>query len=229
LSQQMHASLLENAVISMASLQKKTLSCTEELLAAGATDYRKGILRSHVGDIIAYLEEAMEYQTSTKAPRLGVPRLREIGRTLENACEAMDELGIPETVIHNDVNRGNILVRGNDCVFTDWCETCIGNPFITFQQLLLLLPPAMEEAEAHRLMLTRAYKRSWLDLLTSGQINRAFAITPVLAIASYLYGKGEWLWSPRRHAPNRQSYARSLARHMDRATRVPALMEAICQ
>jgi hypothetical protein len=228
LSQQMGVRHLKHAVVSMATLQKKTLGYTEQLLGAGATDQRMGVLRGHVGEIIAYLEEAMEYQTSTKTPRLGVSRLREIGVTVESACEAMEELGIPETVIHNDVNRGNILVRGNDCVFTDWCETCVGNPFVTFQQLLLLLPPDMEKAEAHRFTLMRAYKRCWLDSLTSWQLDQAFAIVPLLAIASYLYGRGEWLRSPHRHAPDKQSYARGLARHMDRATRIPSLMEALC-
>jgi len=51
---------------------------------------------------------------------------------------------------------------------------------------------------------------------------------PILAAASTLYGRGDWLHSPRRNDPRRQSYARSLARHMDRAAREPRLLEALC-
>ena len=52
---------------------------------------------------------------------------------------------------------------------------------------------------------------------------------PILAAASTLYGRGDWLTSPRRDDQCRQSYARSLARHMDRAAREPSLVEALCQ
>ncbi len=212
----------------MAGLQKKTVGYTEQLLGSGATDQRIAVLRGHVDEIISYLEEAMEQQTSTKVPRLRVSRLREIGTMLKDACGAMEELGIPETIIHNDINRGNILVRDNACVFTDWCEAYTGNPFVTFQHLMLLLPSNGDHAEADRFKLMHAYKQCWLDSLVPWQIDQAFALIPLLAVASYFYGRGGWLRSARRYDPHMQSYARSLARHMDRAAQIPSLMEALC-
>jgi hypothetical protein len=228
LGQRVSVPLLKGAVTCMADLQKKTIPCTSRLLAAGAADHRMDVLREHVDEIVDYLEEAMELHASTRVLPLGVARLREIGTILKDACGAMQRLNIPATIVHNDLSRGNILFKGTQCVFTDWCETCIGNPFITLQHLLLLLPRDEKDLEADRFDIVCAYKQRWLDSLTPGQIDRAFALMPLLAIAAYLYGRGDWLRSARRHEPRIQSYARSLARHMDRATKDPSLMEALC-
>jgi aminoglycoside phosphotransferase (APT) family kinase protein len=170
----------------------------------------------------------MELQTSMRVLPLGVARLAEIGTILKDACGAMQRLNIPATVIHNDLSRGNILLAEDHCVFTDWCEASVGNPFLALQHLLLLLPRGEKDAEVGRFDVMCAYKQRWLDSLTPRQIDQAFALMPVLAMVSHLYGRGDWLRSTRRAEPQIQGYARSLARHMDRATRNPSLLEALC-
>lgn len=195
---------------------------------AGATDQRTEALREHVDEIIAYLEEAMDQQTSVRVPRLGPGRLREIGNILTDACCATEELLIPETVVHNDMNHGNILLRENACVFTDWCEVSIGNPFITFQHLLMLLPPDGDNTEADRANLRLVYKQRWLDIVPENKVDKMYALAPLLAVTAYLYGRDDWLRSQRRYEPEVQSYARSLARHMDRAAKNPSLLGALC-
>jgi hypothetical protein len=228
LGQQVSISALKRAVVSMADLQRGTLPHIDKLIAVGAGDQRMAVLREHVDEVVDYLEEAMEHHTSTRVQALGVARLREIGTVLKDACDAMQRLNIPATIIHNDLSRGNILFDEEHCVFTDWCEGCVGNPFITLQHLLLLLPRGEEDLDVNRFALMCAYKRRWLDSLTPRQIDQAFALMPLLAIVSYLYGRGAWLRSARRHEPQIQSYVRSLARHMDRAAKDPSLMEALC-
>jgi aminoglycoside phosphotransferase (APT) family kinase protein len=138
----------------------------------------------------------------------------------------MEALEIPDTLVHNDINSGNILFEGTHCVFTDWCEAGVGSPFFAFQYLCLL--------EAHgngdwAPSLRELYKQCWLDRLSASQIDQAFALTPLLAILAYLYGRGTWLHSPKRNDPHAESYARSLARHMDRAAQDPQLLEVLCR
>ncbi|WP_425387678.1 phosphotransferase [Edaphobacter aggregans] len=171
----------------------------------------------------------MAQQISTKVPRLERQRLSEIGLIFQDACLRMEDLGIPDAVIHGDMNRGNILFDLFDdfhCRFIDWSEAYIGNPFVSFQHLLLL--NTGELRETNDLRLKQAYRRAWLGLLDPVQIDAAFALMPLLAAASYLYGRGDWLRSSRRNDPQRQSYARSLARHMDRAAQAPELQEVLC-
>jgi Phosphotransferase enzyme family len=230
LGQTVDLPLLERVVRSMADLQKKMVNYTSLLLAAGATNLKMAALRGYVSEIICYLEGAMAQQSSAKVEPIKASRLREIGAILLSACDAMEELAIPETLVHNDINRGNILVRNSNCVFIDWCEVQVGNPFSSLEHLLLLLSPdGGSSRDSGRVTLFHTYKQFWLDSATSRQIDRAFALAPLLAIASYLYGRGDWLRSPRGQDPHVQSYARSLARHMNKAAQNPLLMEALCR
>jgi phosphotransferase family enzyme len=215
--------LLEQAVATLASLQKACRTRSGDLFTAGAYDLRIGSLRSHLPDLIEYLSLAMERQTSSKVPRLARGRLMEIGQMLKSACDFLEELSIPDSLVHNDMNPGNILYDGLRCVFLDWCEVAVGNPFLTFEHLSLLA-----HSEVGRIRLRTIYRHCWCDSLSPRQIERAFDLTPLLAIVSYLYGRGDWLASPRRNDPHFESYARSLARHIDRAAQATKMQEALC-
>jgi Ser/Thr protein kinase RdoA (MazF antagonist) len=141
----------------------------------------------------------------------------------------MQELDIPDTLIHNDINSGNILFDGSRCVFIDWAEAFVGNPFLTFQQLYVQATKGSEEPQIEPHRLAKLYKRQWLDRLSEAKIDRALALAPLLAIASYLYGRGAWLHSPGPSTPTFESFARSLARHIDRAAQAQQLMEVLCR
>jgi len=217
---------LEQAVLSMATLQKRTVGWGNAFLAAGAFDQRISTLRAHLGELLDYLYGAMAKQTSTKVPQIEKRRLWEMASVLQDACCRMEELEIPDTLIHNDINSGNILFQGTQCVFIDWCEVGVGNPFFSFQYLSNLQPGGNDNWTPR---LREVYRRSWRGLLTESQIERAFALTPLLAIFSYLFGRGDWLHSAQRDDPCVESHARSLARHMDRAALAPELMETLCR
>jgi len=216
---------LEMAVASMAQLQKRTMDRSSELLAAGAADQRVSTLRANMDELREYVDEAMTKQTSTKAPRLGTERLRTIFSQLHKACMRMEELGIPDTVVHNDINSGNILFRNAECVFTDWCEIGIGNPFFTLQHLCLLQPRGQEPWSRR---LHELYKRIWVEFIDATAIDKAFTLMPPLAILSYLYRRGTLLRSSRRYDSHIESYVRSLTRYLDRTTQDPALLEGLC-
>jgi hypothetical protein len=166
-------------------------------------------------------------QTSAKVPPIAQSRLQEIRMTFEDVCRRMEDLDLPETIVHGDMNRGNILVNCGHCQFIDWCEAYVGNPLIGLQHLLLL--NKVEQPE-RRIDINRAlrekYRATWSGSCNSAAIDEGFLYMPLLAIASTLYGRGDWLASPQRNDRRRQSYARSLARHMERAAREPELLEA---
>jgi hypothetical protein len=218
--------ILKSAIHAMAALQKKTIPHAGDLLTAGAIDHRIHVLKDYVDELMFYLEEVMARQISTRVPRLSAQRLREIGEILNDACLAMEALTIPDTIHHNDINAGNLLVSEDACVFTDWCEASIGNPFVTLEHLLSLLPRDDEgRQEAKRFQLKKVYRECWRDFLWDWQMDGALALMPLLGPLSALYGRGDWLRSVRRHSPDMQSYARSLARQIDRAA---LAMEASC-
>jgi hypothetical protein len=218
---------LEQATAALAELQIKSTGHIGSLLLAGCFDQRMTILKANVFRLMGFLEEAMERQRSTRMPRLEKRRLREIGSMVENACDRVLELHIPDALIHNDISPSNILFDGSRCVFTDWAEGHIGNPFLTFQRILEQVARG-ERTGGWCGRLAAIYKQKWRVLLTESQIDSALALAPLLAIVSYLYGRGTWLNTPLREENRFQSYSRSLARHMDRAARAPELMETLC-
>jgi hypothetical protein len=129
--------LLEQAVQRLTELQLKSIDYAEALMSKGFALQNISTLQMQLEALMEYLEEAMGRQTSTRVPPLLRSRLYELRSILDRSCSTMIDLQIPDTLVHNDLNVGNILYKESQCVFTDWAETFIGNPFITRQCQLL--------------------------------------------------------------------------------------------
>lgn len=223
------SALLGDAAASMAKLQILTLGRGRDLLAAGAFNQGLDVFQREAEALFDFLSEAMSLQTSTKVPRIPQPRLEELRSILISTCGRMEDLGLPEMVVHGDLNQGNILIGSDHCKFIDWPETYVGNPLVALQRLLLLgktndpkLGNFITSAVKDR------YKSVLSDTCDPAAVEKGFVYMPLLAIASSLYGRGDWLDSPRRYNTHWQAYARSLARHMDRAALEPQLEEKLC-
>ena len=215
------AAELAIAARQLAQLQILTIDQVDQILTAGGFDQRLPTLRSHIDAVIAYLIEAMIRQTSPKAAPLSRDRLLELGEILRNVCFRMEALNIPDTLIHNDLNAGNILFTGSRCAFTDWSEAAIGNPFLSCERLCQLDTNHEDDARI-------TYRNLWSDRLGSTDIDQAFVLAVPLAIYAYLYGRGDWLEMPTTRVEF-DSYARSLARHIDHAAQSRQLLDLLCQ
>jgi hypothetical protein len=220
--------LLEDAVGSMAELQMKTEGRSVDLLDAGAFDQGIDVFQTHSEALFDYLEEAMSLQTSTALLRLEKQRLLEIRAIFQDTCRRMEDLDLPDTILHGDMNYGNILTGCGHCQFIDWCEAYVGNPLITLQHLLLFNRAENPKLRASmNCALKDKYKDVWLAMCDRAALDDGFVYMPLLAVASSLYGRGDWFNTPERLDPRRQAYARNLTRHMDVAARAPELLEAL--
>jgi hypothetical protein len=213
--------LLVGAAKTLASLQVQTTGCLDVLLASGAFDQRIQVLESHIDSITACLLGAMGRQRSTKVAPLSEARVSELAELLREACVHMERLDIPDALVHNDINAGNILHDGVSCVFTDWSEAAISNPFLSCERLC-------QVNRDHREQVCATYRKAWSPRLSAACINEAFVLMPLLAIYAYLCGRGDWLEN-RNTRPDLDAHARSLARHMDRAAQAPDLLEVLCR
>jgi hypothetical protein len=203
-----------------ANLQIQMRERTDSLLAAGAFDQRIPTLINAVEPVTDYLIEAMERQESMRAPVLHRDCLLELADTLRRACLALETLGIPDTLIHNDLSRYNILLHQGNCVFIDWSEASIGNPFLGCERLCRL-------SRAHQGVVHLTYRRFWAGMAAPASVEKAIVLAPLLAIYAYLYGRGDW---PRIAGdwPQADGYARSLARHMERSAHRPEIRKLLC-
>lgn len=221
--------LLEDAVESMAKLQVRTKDCGLDLLGSGAFDQGIEVLLKRAPELFDYLEETMGLQALAEAPYLDRRRIHEIRSAFEAVCERVQHLGTPETIVHGDMNPGNIITGCGHCQFIDWSEAYVGNCLVTLQHLLLL--NREEDADIRDFMncvLKRRYLDVWRTTCDSAPFKEGFAYMPLLGAVSALYGRGDWLTSPERNTPGRQLYARTLALHMDIGLRAAALQEALC-
>jgi hypothetical protein len=155
----------------------------------------------------------MALQTATHAPMLDVGTRRELQTAVSDACTQLMTLRISNTVVHNDINLGNILVHNDRCVFTDWSETGISNPFLVLPYFELLLP---NDSSVMKRSLRSSYSQAWSGLLSQSQIAEALQLAPLVNIFVHLYGRGDWLTTSQRKSPHFQRYARSLTRRMNR-------------
>lgn len=217
----------ERAIDRMAELQIASLPHIDALLASGCWDQRIGQLRSRIPELVEYLQEAMAQQTSTKVSRLEADRVRKVGEAMERACDSLEATAVPDTLIHNDQNTGNILLDNTHCVFIDWAEGAVGNPFLAFQQFRVHITRA-GALDRWRPEFDEIYWRHWRGLLSKSQVESMLVLAPLLTVTCYLYGRGTWLTDSRRLDPEFQRHARTLTRHMDRAIQAPQLRDALC-
>jgi thiamine kinase-like enzyme len=225
----MNLPALVQAVDALSALQKQSILHAKLLLNAGCADRSVAVLQSNLEELIEYLDEAMEKQLPAKVQPLDKTQLSNLQSALNDACLRMQDIEIPDALIHIDINPGNVLFDGTRSVFIDWAEAAIGNPLVTFEHLAAHLAREGQQTEAWLPILKAQYRKQWLDLLSESKIDRAFALAPLLAVATYLYGRGDWLRSPRRHDCGFQAQARSLARHMHRAALASEFMEGLCR
>jgi hypothetical protein len=210
--------MLEDAVQSMAKLQMKTVGSNSDLLNAGAFDQHLEMLLSHARPLFDYLDEVMELSDSYHTPRLSQRRLGEIRDAFMRAGERVQPLNIPDTVLHGDMSLGNIVVSHRYCQFIDWSEAYVGPCLVTLEHMLLL--NRVENPKVREIM-NCALKEKYLDVWTAeydpDALRQGFDYMPLIAVIAALYGRGDWLNSPKRYDAHCLSYARTLAACMDRA------------
>jgi len=219
----------ERATKNLAALQIRLTGKPEELIASNCSDHRLKILDAHTDEFVDYLDEAMQLQRSNAVPRLASSRLKYLGSLLHQHCSLMDELQLPETLLHGDMSPGSILSNGVSLVFTDWCEAYVGNPFITLAQFCAHVARRGSESLTWVPVLKNVYASCWSDILSEKQIEGALRLTPLVSVLSYLVGRNHWLHTSRRRDEAVRSYARSLARHLDRIASQITIEDHVCQ
>jgi hypothetical protein len=218
---------LEDVVLRLAELQSASVHHVPALLGSGCYDRRTAVLRDGLPELLPYLEEAMVMQRFDAVPRIGAARLREVAKVFKDACYRLDAIGIPDALIHSDINLNNVLIGDRGCTFTDWAHAWVGNPFVTFEQLRAQLA---QDKSTHSWVprLTEIYQDVWRSVLPVCQFECIFTLVPLIAAASYLCSRRDWLTSEYRHKAQLQSFARSLARQMERAARAVELDHSLC-
>jgi hypothetical protein len=102
----------------------------------------------------------------------------------------------------------------------------VSNPFVTLEQLKMQLVQDKRTVPwVNRI--TQAYRKRWREVILDDAIEQALALVPLIAIATQIWSRKDWVLSEQRHDPGAQSYLRSLMRHMSRAAESPTILRAL--
>jgi len=122
---------------------------------------------------------------------------------------------IPDALNHLDLNPGNVIISPSKCIFLDWAEGAVGNPFFSMEYLrqhFLQAFPGQQEAELH---FRKSYLNHWNSVAdkTSEDLFRFARL-----VAAFAFAVSALPWDDPKMG-QRQEFAgllRSLVRRMHR-------------
>jgi hypothetical protein len=175
----------------LAKLQIESCDKLSSLLGHGCQDLRTDCLRTVLPRILDCLERL---DCPGRQKQSAVQRGTSLMKTLADVLDDWDEICIPDVLLHTDLNLSNVLVGRGRCVFIDWADAAVGNPFANFQQLQVQLSRCGASPVACDEFLT-CYLSEWASGLTRLQIDRALRISPIVEFLTRLCARQRWLVS----------------------------------
>jgi hypothetical protein len=206
----------ERVARELAALQIASIGKTGELLEEKCKDLRLAELLRRIDPFLDRMAEIMAAQEKRSPAPLLPSELGSLGEGLRESFSLLQSFGLPDTVGHIDCNPGNILLSTERCVFLDWAEGCVSNPFITFEYLREHFRRSAVEKPSAVARLTAAYVRPWTSFCSPQDLRRALAVSPL--IAAFVYAISSDAWREPDSILNQElaGYFRSLTRRMYR-------------
>lgn len=206
--------LWERAAADLARLQIESISKQDSILEWGAHDLRLDKLLASVDPFVELLARLMQEQPKVPPPTLGPEILSLLKLRIKDSLTLLDDLEIPNTLGHLDLNPWNVIASGGRSVFLDWAEAYVGPPFFSFEYLLQHFRRDMGTNTALESQLISAYIEPWRRLLPDDLPSEALALASLGAVFAYAAGSDGWKDEERLRNPKTAGYFRSLARRM---------------
>jgi len=206
----------ERAAIELAELEIASIGRSSALLDGQCKDLRLPRLADLVAPFLARMAEFMAVQETQSPPPLTKRELDFVGERLEVAFAIHNDLRVPDTLGHIDLNPGNILVSSSRCVFLDWAEACVTNPFITFEYLAEHCRHTKIGGAGGCERLVTAYRRPWRAFLSDSELERAMDASPLIAVFAFAVAGSVWRLADTPRRASAGGFLRSLTRRMHR-------------
>ncbi len=153
----------ERALPDYASLQIATVPFVDALLADGVPDHRTALLpaqaRALAADSALLTEAPEEALTAAEFEAFRTTGLADV----ERLCAELVAAGVPDSIQHDDLHDGNVLLDGDRLVLFDWGDGCIAHPFHTIVVTLrsAAYKLGLEPGGADVLRMRDAYLEPW--------------------------------------------------------------------
>jgi hypothetical protein len=206
----------ERAAGELAELQIASIGKSRELLEGKCKDLRVAEIVKFIDPFLARMANFMATQEKKSPAPLSKSELASLSEGLKESCSLLQSFGLPDTLGHVDFNPGNILVSPDRCVFLDWAEGCVTNPLITFEYLRRHMERGGVKEPAADARLSAAYLRPWAAFISIGDLRRALAAAPPVAVFVHAIAGDAWRTLDPVSNPALAGYFRSLVRRMYR-------------
>lgn len=170
---------LEEMLRQYAALQQATGSRVGELLAFGVPDRRTEKLPHLYKDLLENPSTLLVGKENGLS-EAQLAQLRAYLPQLETLCRRLAEYNIPPTLHHDDFHTANMAIRGKDCVFMDWGESCIAHPFYSLMMVLRVTKFLHEGDEATLNRLQQVYLGCWTAFEPMSRLLEAYALAAQL-------------------------------------------------
>jgi hypothetical protein len=208
--------LWSNTAKTLAALQLESVGKAGALLAAGCREMTNPVLLSRAKPLFAVMAELMEQQRMSPPQALNRQELHDLCEQVEEACCKLALLGIPDTLGHLDFNPGNIVNTPNRCVFLDWAEAYVGNPFLTFEYMREHLRQQYGGDLSRESEILANYCDPWNSSISPENLSEALLIAPLVAVFAYAVSCERWRTSEEVEDKRMAAYLRSLTRRIQR-------------
>ena len=157
-----------------AQMQRAATRHVGEILGFGTPDHRATPLVAAFADAVAnepLLSGARPDRITEDERRVLVG----LGPKLNEALGALAALGIKDTLQHDDLHHGNVLIHGGRAVIFDWGDACVSHPFLTLAVTLRFAAAATKRApeDAEIVALRDAYLEPWSDRASTRELQDA--------------------------------------------------------
>ena len=177
--------LWECAADSLAHLQVRALPHLAEFSCAGARDLRPSSILSRVAPFCEFIAGSTDRADSRDTAQLRKVDWRHLSAAIQDALMELERLNLPETLGHMDLNPQNIFGSARGCIFLDWAEGFTGCPFFSFEYLLQHFRRSFPNDTSLEARCRNAYVRRWQPFLSSRDLERALAFSPLAALFAY--------------------------------------------
>jgi hypothetical protein len=210
------AHVWEDAAANIAQLQIRCMSASGAMHSAGARDLASASLRLQAELFFSYVASSQVIRPESIVPTLVPEELEDIKSAVQNSLLHLEALDLPDTIGHMDLNPGNIFSTDRGCVFLDWAESYVGNPFFSFEYLLQHFRQAVAPGVLEEDRFREAYFAPWQAVVSSEAMETAMSFVPLAAL--FAYATTLWSASIRCEAENMSltRYLASLIRKMGR-------------
>lgn len=157
-----------------AELQRAATGRVSEIIGFGTPDHRATQL---IADFTSAVENepALSGERSDRLTAEERRSLLDLTPKLNDALSALAGLGIEDTIQHDDLHHGNVLIRDGRSVIFDWGDACVSHPFMTLAVTLRFVADATKHApgDAAIIALRDAYLEPWSDRAAGKQLQEA--------------------------------------------------------